>query len=181
MPDREKVLRRWDRCSKCLYPSVFDQQFKDCEYTMGMYCRKDKLISETVELLKEQEAEISRVSNKYLALIGKASKKPIIVRCKDCCHWKPPHIRLNDGKQRAYKPGDKDNDPLGIGVSCDIGINVGGKCWLDYKTGYGEDKRVFRGENDFCSRANKLPEGMTSEQYWGLSEEPSELRDDFDY
>lgn len=104
-----------------------------------------------------------------------------VVRCKDCCHWKPPHILLNDRKQRAYKPGDKDNDPFGIGVSCDIGINVGGKCWLDYKTGYGEDKRVFRGENDFCSRADKLPEGITPEQFWGLSEEPTELRDDFDY
>lgn len=57
MPDKEKVLCGWDRCSKCLYPSMFDQQFKDCEYTMGMYCRKDKLISETVELLKERELQ----------------------------------------------------------------------------------------------------------------------------
>ena len=72
MPDKEKVLRGWDRCSKCLYPSVFDQQFKDCEYTMGMYCRKDKLISETVKLLKEQDAIIEqyRRADGFLAAHG---------------------------------------------------------------------------------------------------------------
>lgn len=165
--DREKVISEFEDFVKSFSK-------RDDTYYKGLFVS-------VLAKLKKQDAEISRVSNKYLALAGKASKKPTVVRCKDCCHWKPPHIRLNNGKQRAYKPGDKDNDQFGIGVSCDIGINVGGKCWLDYKTGYGEDKRVFRGENDFCSRADKLPEGMTSEQYWGLSEEPSELRDDFDY
>lgn len=104
-----------------------------------------------------------------------------LVRCKDCKHWKPPHIRLNDGRQRAYIPGDKDNDPFGIGVSSDVGINIGGKCWVDHNSGYGHDMRVFRKANDFCGRADKLPEGITIEEWWGLSAEPSELLiDDFD-
>ena len=91
-----------------------------------------------------------------------------LVRCKDCCHWKPPHIKLNDGKQRAYKKGDKE-DPFGLGVSADVGLNVGGMCWVDHNCGYGRDMRVHRSKDDFCSRADKL------------SEEPTELRDDFDY
>lgn len=103
-----------------------------------------------------------------------------LVRCKDCCHWKPPHIKLNDGKQRAYKKGDKE-DPFGIGVSMNVGLNVGGMCWVDHNCGYGRDMRVHRSKDDFCSRADKLPDGTTGEEYWGLSEEPTELRDDFDY
>lgn len=103
-----------------------------------------------------------------------------LVRCKDCCHWKPPHIKLNDGKQRAYKKGDKE-DPFGIGVSADVGLNVGGMCWVDHNCGYGRDMRVHRSKDDFCSRADKLPDGTTGEEFWGLSEEPTELRDDFDY
>lgn len=103
-----------------------------------------------------------------------------IIRCKDCCHWKPPHIRLNDGKQRTYKKGDK-KDPFGIGVSADVGLNVGGMCWVDHNCGYGRDMRVHRSKDDFCSRADKLPDGTTGEEFWGLSEEPTELRDDFDY
>lgn len=102
---------------------------------------------------------------------------PEIIRCKDCQHWKPPHVELTDGRQRSYKEDDK-NDSFGIGVfgvSLDVGINIGGRCWFEYNRGYGRDMRVWRGENDFCSRAEKLPDGMTSEKWWGLSEEPSEL------
>lgn len=102
-----------------------------------------------------------------------------LVRCKDCVYWKPPHIRLNDGKQRAYKESDRESDPFGmLSVSMDVGINVGGKCWVDHNTGYSEDKRVFRSKNDFCGKARKLPDGETNESWWGLSEEPSELIDD---
>lgn len=105
-----------------------------------------------------------------------------VVRCKYCQHWKPPHIRLNDGRQRAYRPEDGAQDIFGLGlVSNDVGINVGGKCWVDHNCGYGRDMRVFRREDEFCSRGDRLPEGMTGEQWWGLSEEPTELRDDFDY
>lgn len=102
-----------------------------------------------------------------------------LVRCKDCIYWKPPHVRLNDGKQRAYKESDRDNNPYGMkDVMMDVGINIGGKCWVDHNAGYSEDKRVFRSRNDFCSRSCKLPDGETSESFWGLTEEPSELIDD---
>lgn len=107
-------------------------------------------------------------------------EQPEIVRCGQCAHWKPPHIRLNDGKQRIYREGEKERDPFGIGVSSDVGMNVGGMCWREQNRGYGRDMRVFRKEDDYCSRGQKRPEGVTAEQYWGLSEEPAELRDDFD-
>jgi len=58
----------------------------DCEYTVGLYCGQDKLVYETIELLKEQKNEISRISNEYLKLVKVASKQPQIVRCKDCKH-----------------------------------------------------------------------------------------------
>ena len=104
-----------------------------------------------------------------------------LVRCKDCSYWKPPHIRLNDGKQRLYRESDKGDVLLNKYVSSDVGINIGGKCWVDHNKGYGRDMRVFRSENDYCSQAIRLPDGMTAAENFHLSTEPSELTDDFDY
>ena len=101
-----------------------------------------------------------------------------LIRCKDCQHWKPPHIVLNDGKQRLYIKGKEPTDLFGIGVTNDVGINIGGKCWKEHNCGYGRDMRVFRNADDYCSRADKLPAGTTNEEWWGLSEEPAELIDD---
>lgn len=92
MPDKENVLRGWDRCSKCLYPSVFDQQFKDCEYTMGMYCRKDKLISETVELLKEQDELLRKLQKDKDKL------------CLDVSEWKHKYHDRPLKEQEAVEP-----------------------------------------------------------------------------
>lgn len=68
-----------------------------------------------------------------------------VVRCRDCVYWKPRHIRLKDGTERSYMPGEDF-------VEIDIGINVGSKCVVDEKSYYGCDKTVFRKECDFCSR-----------------------------
>lgn len=45
------------------------------------------VLKEILALLKEQEAEYSRLANEYLDLVKKASKKPDVVRCKDCEHF----------------------------------------------------------------------------------------------
>ena len=50
-------------------------------------CDAKKFCTDVFALLKEQEAEISKISNAYLDLVGKASKQPEIVRCKDCKWW----------------------------------------------------------------------------------------------
>ena len=60
MADFEKVIRGWERCMAGICPSPFSQEFKDCEYTMGLYCRRDKLIHDTIELLKAQQKEIEK-------------------------------------------------------------------------------------------------------------------------
>ena len=105
-------------------------------------------------------------------------EKRDLVLCKNCTHWKPAHIKLNDGRQRLYREGEKESYPLGIGVTSDIGINIGARCWVDHNTGYGRDMRVFREADDVCSRAIKLPDGVTPEEWWGLSTEPETLMDD---
>ena len=66
MADLDKVIRGWERCQECrMYPAGLSQAYVDCEYTIGLYCAQDKLIRETLEVLKEQKS---------------------IVRCKDCKH-----------------------------------------------------------------------------------------------
>ena len=84
--DREKVIKGLERCK--LYNKV---NCDKCPYDYngrgnGKSECTAELATDVLALLKEQEAEISRVSNEYLALVGKASKKPEIVRCKDCKH-----------------------------------------------------------------------------------------------
>ena len=70
MADIEKVIKAWERCKVCNTSVLSDepgkQAYIDCEYTTGLYCRQDKLIYETLELLKEQ---------------------PRIVLCKNCEHY----------------------------------------------------------------------------------------------
>jgi hypothetical protein len=59
MIDREKVVRGLERCLKCgMSPTSSAEELKayiDCEYTVGLYCGKDRLLFETLELLKKQE------------------------------------------------------------------------------------------------------------------------------
>lgn len=65
MPDLEKVLRGWERCKKCsmspIAPQEAHEAYYECEYTIGLYCGKDKLEYETIALLKEQADEIERL------------------------------------------------------------------------------------------------------------------------
>lgn len=76
-----------------------------------------------------------------------------VVRCRECIYWKPPHVLQNDGTEREYNP-ETDTDGLGLlMVSVDVGINVGGKCYVDHNTGYAEDKTVFRTEDNYCGKA----------------------------
>lgn len=53
MADLDKVLRGWERCLAGTCTSVCSKEYKECEYTIGMYCNRDKLIYESIALLKE--------------------------------------------------------------------------------------------------------------------------------
>ena len=63
MIDVEKVIRGLKRCSKGTCPSFMSKEYAECEYTVGLYCGKDRVLADAIELLKSQ---------------------PQIVRCKDC-------------------------------------------------------------------------------------------------
>ena len=79
-----------------------------------------------------------------------------IVRCKECIYYDPPHVDDN-GKRIEYKDLPKEAfDKLGTGfVDMSYGINVGGRCCVDYNCGYAEDKRVYRAEDNFCSKGRR--------------------------
>lgn len=54
MADIEKVIKGLERCLKHTCPDIYSKEYKECEYTVGLYCGKDKLLHEALELLKEQ-------------------------------------------------------------------------------------------------------------------------------
>ena len=56
MPDREKVIRGLERCLKHTCPAIDSKEYRDCEYTMGLYCRQDILMHDAIAMLKEQDA-----------------------------------------------------------------------------------------------------------------------------
>lgn len=55
MSDKEKIINGWKRCRECHQMSLTlaNKAYADCEYTMGLYCRQDWLINETIEFLEE--------------------------------------------------------------------------------------------------------------------------------
>ena len=71
--DREKVI------------SQLETDYRDAEHRGWILVPVSRItVKNAIALLKEQETEISRISNEYLDLVKKASKQPQIVRCKDC-------------------------------------------------------------------------------------------------
>ena len=78
MVDRDKIIRAWERCQKDTCPTLFSQEYFDCEYTMGLYCRKDKLIKDTIELLKEEKAAEKNAS------VLKEQRTKIQLVCPSC-------------------------------------------------------------------------------------------------
>ena len=78
-----------------------------------------------------------------------------IISCKDCKHYDPPHVN-NNGERIEYS--DLPQEIFGVAehmVSSQYGVNVGGRCTVDYHNGYSEDKRVYRKETDFCSKGER--------------------------
>lgn len=116
------------------------EEIKSLKETWDLFGGADGIQSVYVERDKYKQAE---------------SKAVPVVRCKDCIYWKPPHVLQNDGTEREYNP-ETDIDDLGLlMVTTDVGINIGGQCYVDHNRGYAEDKVVFRNENDFCSKGYK--------------------------
>lgn len=93
--------------------------------------------------------------NKY-----EPSAQPEIIRCKDCIYYDPPHVE-NNGVRYEYDEMPADAfDALGTGlVNAEYGINIGGRCCVDYYCKhYSDDKRVFVREDNYCGRAERKTE-----------------------
>ena len=89
------------------------------------------------------------------------SAQPEIIHCCDCIYYDPEHIE-NNGVRYEYKDMPKDAfDILGTGlVSVEYGINIGGRCCVDYYCkNYSDDKRVFVREDNYCGRAERRTDG----------------------
>ena len=85
------------------------------------------------------------------------SAQPGIIRCKDCMYYDPPHVE-NNGVRYEYDEMPADAfDALGTGlVNAEYGINIGGRCCVDYYCkNYSDDKRVFVREDNYCGRAER--------------------------
>lgn len=79
-----------------------------------------------------------------------------ITRCKDCIYYDEAHIE-KDGVRYEYRDMPReafDKNWTGL-VSVKYGINVAGRCCIDYNVGYMEDKRVYVSENNYCGRAKR--------------------------
>lgn len=80
-----------------------------------------------------------------------------LVKCKDCKYYDPPHV-MKDGKRYEYADMPKEAFCPGFQsdfVTSSYGVNVGGMCTYDDKFGYDVEKKVFRAEDDYCSKAYK--------------------------
>lgn len=118
-------------------------------------CRQDVFNVLNKYASEKYDAEI----NKAIQDIPTADVQPV-VHCKDCRYWKPPHIVLKDGAERAYKESDRNEFGL-LMVTNSIGINIGGKCFRDTNIGYADDKTVFRSADSYCSHGAKMDGGDT--------------------
>lgn len=80
MPDREKIIRGLERCLICTTSVIASEEgekaYRDCEYTVGLYCRQDKLLRDVLSMLKEQEE---------------------IIHCKDCYYYHKPEYGFTIG------------------------------------------------------------------------------------
>lgn len=79
-----------------------------------------------------------------------------IVYCKECIYYDEPHVE-KDGRRYNYKDMQREAfDPITESlVSAEHGINVGGRCCVDFNVGYSEDKRVFVKEDNYCGRGKR--------------------------
>ena len=92
----------------------------------------------------------------------KKQEQPEIIHCGKCIYYDPPHVE-NEGVRYEYSEMPKEAfDILGTGlVSVEYGINVGGRCCVDYYCkNYPDDKRVYVPKDNYCGRAERRTDGQ---------------------
>lgn len=112
-----------------------------------------------------EDADFDGIKGMFLDAKAVTNVRPV-VRCRDCMFWHDAYVWQNDGTKRKYRVDDVD-PALGIkSVTIDIGINHGAMCCVEDSTGWGINKRVFRQDDDFCSRGQLRP--CSYDEWWGI-------------
>lgn len=79
MAELDKVIKGLERCLVCdtsvIAPEEGQKAYIDCEYTVGLYCRRDRVLREAIDML-----------NEYKQLQGLAQGNGL-TKCKDC-EWR---------------------------------------------------------------------------------------------
>ena len=85
------------------------------------------------------------------------SAQPKIIHCGECIYYDPPHVEKEDARYEYSEMPKEAFDVLGTGlVSMEYGINIGGRCCVDYYCkSYSDDKRVYVREDNYCGRAER--------------------------
>ena len=87
MPDMVKVINAITLCTTQFDDSVMVAPCKQCPYYTGRaICDIRQMMLDTLELLKEQEEQISRKTENFNRLVAKVGVMPKIVRCGECMH-----------------------------------------------------------------------------------------------
>ena len=127
----------------------YEEQAKKCNYKVNQII----LGAERCERDKQEYTQLAE----WLKELKERRKQPEIIHCGECVYYDPPHVE-NEGVRYEYSEMPKEAfDILGTGlVSVEYGINVGGRCCVDYYCkNYPDDKRVYVPKDNYCGRAEK--------------------------
>ena len=92
-----------------------------------------------------------------LEMAIEALEQPEVIHCGECIYYDPPHVEKEDARYEYSEMPKEAFDVLGTGlVSVEYGINIGGRCCVDYYCkNYSDDKRVYVREDNYCGRAER--------------------------
>lgn len=132
------------------YPAWYAEQIRQMPAVPPKVVAEIKIDGETLQKAVDEAVEQIKAE-----LFGN-SEQLNIIHCEDCIYYDPPHVE-NNGMRLEYADLPKEAfDVLGTGlVTCEYGINVGGRCTRDYNAGYADDKRIFVPSDNFCGRAER--------------------------
>ena len=121
----------------------------------ALYC--DNTPVSCSKLSYAEKSRVDELDTAIATLVNLPSAQPEIIHCGECIYYDPPHVEKEDARYEYSEMPKKAFDVLGTGlVSMEYGINIGGRCCVDYYCkNYSDDKRVFVREDNYCGRAER--------------------------
>ena len=109
------------------------------------------------------ESYANGLTDAYNLILQLPSAQPEIIHCGECIYYDPPHVEKEDARYEYSEMPKEAFDVLGTGlVSMEYGINIGGRCCVDYYCkSYSDDKRVYVREDNYCGRAERRTDGQS--------------------